>query len=356
MTKNSSTAKFVYLLAGLVFLTGVGLLVWFGWGYFKALGTGRDLSVQMGQEKKTENCNYRRLLDGVCVDSADKVNPPLVGVMVENHFDSWPQAGLAEASIVYEAPTEANIPRFLAIYPADTKVDKVGPVRSARPYYLDWLEEYNNIIYLHVGGSPDALDKIKTDHINDWNQFYNGQSYWRENSRTAPHNVYTSSDLWNKIITSNKIADGNWAGWKFNTSSPDHLITLPLTTQQMSISFAPPTYLIDWKYSSSTNQYARYQAGEIHLMENSQPIMADTVIVEEMKMKVIDEEGRKQVTTIGKGKLLVFENGQVISGTWNKSSKIVRTEFYDAIGNEISLNPGHVWIEVVPNLAIVSYK
>lgn len=357
----SNQTRFVYILAGLVFLTGVGFLFWFGYQYLQGYtwGTAKVEVRNENQLAKEKKCDYYRLVDGVCVDSFEKVNPKLVAVMVENHFEAWPQAGLAEASVVYEAPTEANIPRFLAIYSADTTVAKVGPVRSARPYYLDWLSEYGSPLYMHVGGSPEALDLIDQYKINDLNQFYKGDYYWRANNHQAPHNVYTSSELWgkavNKQLTMNNGQD-NWTGWKFNTTTFDHLTTSSPTVRQINVSFAPPTYEVNWQYSSSTNRFTRYQAGEIHLMENSQPIIVDTVIVEEMKMQVIDEQGRKKVTTVGRGRLLVFVNGQIVSGNWDKSLIVSRTKFYNTDGQEILLNPGHIWIEVVPDMSIVNYQ
>ena len=121
---------------------------------------------------------------------------PVVGVMIENSPDARPQSGLDQASVVFEAIAEGGITRFLTLF-QDTQPDYVGPVRSVRPYYEQWLLGFDAPI-AHVGGSPEALANIKAWGIKDLDQFYNSGSYHRVGSRAAPHNVYASvADLTN---------------------------------------------------------------------------------------------------------------------------------------------------------------
>ena len=49
--------------------------------------------------------------------------------------------GLGAAGIVYEALAEGGIIRFLSIFQEPLPAS-LGPVRSLRPYYLDWGLEY----------------------------------------------------------------------------------------------------------------------------------------------------------------------------------------------------------------------
>lgn len=358
---KKNTENYIYLLAGLVFLTGVVLLSYFSYQYFTNHRSqipnvdGTDTVFQSGDNIK---CDYQRILDGVCVDSVDKVNPELVAVMIENHFSARPQAGLASASIVYEAPVEANYTRFMAIYPVGEDVNKIGPVRSARPYYLDWLAEYGTPLYMHVGGSPDALDIIKSRNIFDLNEFYRGWFYWRADVRSAPHNVYTSSKLWEKALSdyTEDYEDNKYEGWSFVTTT----IKSPLGgglggVGNITVSFLPPVYEAVWKYSSTTNKYARYQMGEVHVDDDGINILADNVVVQKVSAKVLDEVGRQEIMTIGKGDLLVFKNGGVLEGYWEKSGVYARTKFYYNNGQEIKLNQGKIWVEIVSQFNSVSY-
>lgn len=345
--------QIIYLLGGIVLLVGIVLGIWFIYDYF--INEKRDMALVNSQteEQKNKVCKYQRILDGVCVETGSEVNPKIVAVMVENHSEARPQSGLSQASVVYEAPVEANYTRFLLIFPANASVSEVGPVRSARPYYLDWLSEYGDAQYMHVGGSQEALDRIKQFGLNDLNEFYRGWYYWRSDRRSAPHNVYTSSELWGKALLAydDNYTDQNFSGWKFNTST----VANTETVNDIVISFLPPVYEAVWKYNTSTNQYVRYQMNQPHTDYDGIPIVADNVIVQKVTSQVLDSVGRLAIDTIGTGEVIVFQNGNMITGTWKKDGRESRTRFYDANNNEIKLNPGKIWIEVANERTGVRY-
>ncbi|MBI4992963.1 MAG: DUF3048 domain-containing protein [Candidatus Magasanikbacteria bacterium] len=346
--KQSNETRLLYLLAGLVFLVAIGLLGWFGYGYLLNRDQADFEDIKEGDSfwQSGTDCQYRRVLDGICVAGEKEVNPKLVAVMVENHVDARPLSGLAEASVVYEAPVEANYTRFLAIYPANVKVDKIGPVRSARPYYLDWLSEYVNTMYMHVGGSPEAIGLIKEYKLFDLNEFYFGRYYWRAPDRSAPHYIYTSSELWSRALDDYSDEDlaADYEGWAFSTSSPfgeDELVA------SIKITFLTPDYIVDWKFNSSTRKYDRYQGDELQRDTSGKKIKADTLIIQRVKSLVIDEIGRKKIDTVGSGEATVFYDGRIITGTWKKENRTNRTKFYGKNGEEIKLKPGKIWIEIV---------
>ena len=143
---------------------------------------------------------YINGLDGKATNKKADSAAQVVGVMIDNHPDSRPASSLAKAKIVYEAPVEGGLTRYLAIFDSKQVVAEVGPVRSARAYFLSWLQEYGRGLYMHSGGSPEALSAIKTKKIFDANEFFWGEYYWRSSDRPAPHNLYTSSDNWQKIV------------------------------------------------------------------------------------------------------------------------------------------------------------
>ncbi len=337
--------KYIYFLSALIFLTGLGLLFWFGWEYF-SLRIGTKAIVNFTNIEKREECEFRRVLDGVCVKTAKEMNPRLISIMIDNHPEALPQAGLDKANIVYEVPVEGSFTRFMAIFQVDAEVKKVGPVRSARPYYLDWLQEFGNPLYLHVGGSPEALDLIKQKNILDYNEFYNGAFYWRDSQRAAPHNVFTDSSRWQKIWDSNSARPAvNYSGWIFSTSSDYNFTGQEQNGAEIILPFNSK-YTVEWHYATSTSQFERWQYGEAHKMENGAGILADTVIVQEVSVKVIDEEGRKEINTVDGGKALVGIEGRVIVGFWGNGVD-GRTRFYNDQNEEIKLKPGKIWVEIV---------
>ncbi len=340
--------KLYYIFAGIVFFIAVILLMYF---LHAQKNVAQDGVGVVGESSTSTaqvvGCPYKSLLTGECVSNESDVSAPLVGVMVENFIDARPQSGIAEASVVYEAPAEGNITRFLAIFSKNSEVKKVGPVRSARPYYLDFISEYGGAMYMHVGGSPDALEKISAYKVSDVNEFYRGSYFWRDSARSAPHNVYTSSDLWKSVYNQYFVSTlkNEFASWSFaavTTSCAQNCV------EQIEIPFLLPSYDVVWKYNPDTLKYDRFHGRVAHVDSEGNPVRANTVVVQHVTDKILDDVGRRALGTIGSGKAEVYMLGNKIEGTWVKDSRIARTKFLDASGREIGFAPGKIWIEVVP--------
>lgn len=349
---NVNEVRVMYVLSGIVMIVAAMLIGWFVYQHYGAKHVVVNDEPQTPQKKE---CVYRRALDGVCVDTENEIAPRLVGVMIENHVDSRPQAGLADARVVYEAPVEANYTRFLALYPKDAAVKKAGPVRSARPYYLSWLNEWGRPLYMHVGGSSESLEQIKSDNILDMNEFYRGWYYWRDDARETPHHVYTSSELWQKAWDDyGSDADITpTTSWRFE----ERELCAENCIYEITASFLPPVYEAVWKFNTSTAQYERYQMDEPHRDENGAVIVADTVIIQRVLSTTIDEIGRKRVNTTGPGDVIIFRDGYMIEGLWRKNGAREHTQFIEATTSEpIPLKPGKIWIELVPQNGAVKIK
>jgi hypothetical protein len=357
--------EFVYALAGLVFLVGLFLVIFFGWQYF----SGRDFGsaiINFGEDTEEgieEKCNYRRILDGICVETQSEINPKLVVVMVENHLDSRPQSGLADASIVFEAPVEANYSRFMAIYSAEAKVNKIGPVRSARPYFLDWLDDFGTPLYMHVGGSNEALALIDEYDVFNINEMKRGWYFWRSEDRYAPHNTYTSSRLWEKALETygDNYGDSEYQSFFFSTSTEfiNDFDSELSDAHEITVSFLPPVYEAVWKYNTSTQRYERFQMNKPHLDQDGRQIVADTIVAMQVEKEVIDEVGRLRINTKSSGEAKIFYNGKVVEEeVWwlNKNIGLDRLYFIDALGEPINLKPGKIWIEVVPQDGAIKFN
>src|SRR5690606_24574017 len=124
------------------------------------------------------------------------LNKRPLAVMVENHVEARPQAGLAEAEILYEAMAEGGITRFMALYQASSP-EKITPVRSARLHFVDWAAEYD-AAYAHWGGSNEALQFLRSNNRpKDLDQFIFGGAFFRDHStgRSLEHTGATSANL-----------------------------------------------------------------------------------------------------------------------------------------------------------------
>ena len=118
-----------------------------------------------------------------------------------------------------------------------------------------------------------------------------------------------------------------------------------------------PEYAVRWEYQKDNNNYLRFNNGQsLKDLNNDSQLQAKTVIIQLMKEKgPIDEVKHILYTTLGSGQALIFQDGQVIEGTWTKAKRQSRTKFTDSSGKEISLNRGPIWIEIVPVGGEVKY-
>ncbi len=293
--------------------------------------------------------SLRHPLTGEVLTTTLERFPLVYGVMVENSADAWPLSGVEDAFLVIEAPVEGNIPRFEAFYSSDKYVDKIGPVRSARAYYLDWASEFN-AIYAHVGGSPEALDIVsERDRVNvyDLNEFFQGEYFWRDVvRRAAPHNVYTATDrLWESSIE-----------LKTNLPEPETWLfkhDAPTTTAPLSLNIdwsASNLYDLVWTYDLDSNTYVRHQNYELVKSTDGDLIHTNNLVVLATDIGVVDSLGRLQIRTLGEGDALLMQDGKLVLCKWKKPSLEARLRFYDLSGQELHMNAGQTWIEIVPSL------
>ncbi|HBK34611.1 TPA: hypothetical protein DDZ01_01285 [Candidatus Uhrbacteria bacterium] len=306
-------------------------------------------------EKEPEDL-FRHPLTGVWGYEEVIELPHVYGVMIENHIDARPQAGLDQAFLVIEAPVEAGISRMIAFYSEDQEVEKIGPVRSARSYYVDWAHELD-AMYTHVGGSPEALDQIATDGTFDLNQYWNDDFFWRSSNRNAPHNVYTSTDLLSEALAyyegRDRVPNILYGLWHFKDSQ----VIIPEKIVGVSIDFSIYDWnLVSWEFDSSLMRYSRFQKGIPHTMESEDQIFADNIAIIVTDVEILDEIGRRSVRTIGKGNAFVFQDGLMQEAIWEKPSLSERLMFYTKEGEEIEMNAGITWIEVVPNEEILTFE
>ncbi len=279
--------------------------------------------------------------------SADKESPfgnrPLA-IMIDNASFARPQSGLDKANIVYEVLAEGGITRFLAIY-ATQEADKVGPVRSARPYYITKTLEHDSI-YVHAGESPDAARFIREERIDDINEMIHFQPFWRTTDRSAPHNLYTSTfQLRDEAKRLGYIEMVNKGSYQFEIDREELLSGKEVS--KIDIRYHS-NYTVTYQYVADIQAYARYINGQPHLdAETGKQLTAKNIIIQHSEKKVMDEEGRLAIDFIGEDKGIIIFNGSSEEITWVKESLASRTLFYNKDGNRLAIQPGNVWIQVI---------
>ncbi len=341
--------------------------------------TGNDYQAQVFDQSqpKTEECP----LNGAMYSKEERQwwekHRPL-GVMIENHQESRPQSGISFADVTYEAVAEGGITRTLNIYYCQD-AGIIGPIRSARTYFLDFVSEYGDYpLYAHVGGAntdgpADALGQIESYGwavYNDLNQFSIGfPTFWRDQNRlgrdtATEHTMYsTTGKLWT-FAQKRELTNVNEDGESWDTSfvkysfKDDSSIAERPASQTVHIEFWDnEAYYVDWQYDKQNNIYLR-KNGEVHIDRNTKKqLNTKNIVVLFMTERNANDgyEGNAHLLygTKGQGKALIFLDGKQIKGTWKKSGRTERTTIYDGTGNEIKFNRGKLWFEILPTDGVV---
>jgi hypothetical protein len=325
---------------GLVFF--VLLLAFWAYRVFHGQNIAPEIPNLKNQTKKIDNNLVMRLIDGVQVEPGQENNYP-VAVMIDNSPEARPQAGLSQANYVIEAEAEGGITRYLAIFAEEKMPEKIGPVRSARPYFIDWAQEFS-AVYTHCGGSPEALVKITREGIIDLNQFYRADLFWRDNNGIAPHNVYTSGELLNEFLVSKNLSEGKFFPFSFKK---DLDFAARPEQHEININYRLRGFHVNWVYDKDNNDYIRFVSGQEYKDASGESIRAKNIIVQEVDARVLDEKLRLEMDIVGEGEAYVCLDGICQEGTWKKKSSTARTRFYDNSEQEFKFNPGTTWVEVV---------
>jgi hypothetical protein len=288
---------------------------------------------------------YYSPLTGEQVADEAATKQVVTAIMIENSPDARPQSGIKDAGVVYEAIAEGGITRFLTLHQQD-KPQLVGPVRSLRIYFLDWLAPYNASV-AHVGGSADALAEVRNGSYRDIDQFFNADSYWRSADRNAPHNVYTSFEKLDALNHAKGYNESDFTGFTRMDGKPSEVPTATAIT----INFGDdPLYNTSYAYDRTTNTYVRSLAGTPHLDREKGQLTPSVVIAMQVDMKLAQpDNGLEDITTTGTGKATIFQNGIAEVVTWHKADRAAQISFTDAAGRDAPLVRGQTWIAAIPN-------
>lgn len=286
---------------------------------------------------------YYSPLTGEKVPDDASTKMAVTGIMIENSPDARPQSGLKPAGVVFEAIAEGGITRFLALY-QQQKPQLIGPVRSVRLYYVDWVAPFQASI-AHIGGSKFALDEVRNGNYRDIDQFFNGAYYWRATDRYAPHNVYTSFERLDALNAKKGYVTSVFTPWLRQDGAP----AKTPTASSIDVTISGPLYNSHYDYDGATNTYRRSEGGAAHNDREAGQITPSVVIVMDTTMTKIFEDGyREQITTTGSGRARIFQNGTVTEATWSKADRGSQIKFTGSDGKEIALNRGQTWITAVP--------
>ncbi len=301
--------------------------------------------------KETENICLTRKIDNVCVENQESQDLWPVALMIDNNPAAWPQSGLSQAQVVYNTLVEGGTTRMMAIFTSTEKIGKIGPIRSSRPYYLDWVKELD-ALYGHSGGSPEALKKIEEEKILNLEEItsYGPKYFYRDKNKLAPHNLFTDSEKINQARIDWKLVQKttNYLPRKFNNNNS---FTSSQKIKKVIIDYAAgQLFDVSYEYQTSTEDFVRYQNNDLQIDANNKEVIKikNIVIQTVMEEKHLDALDRLSMETMGAGQAMFLSKGKLIKGTWQKNSISAQTKFFDSQGQEIIFTPGNLWLEIVP--------
>ena len=286
-------------------------------------------------------------LSGVLVSETDAARP-VTGIMIENSGEARPQSGLKEADVVFEAIAEGGITRFLALFQAK-QPDYIGPVRSARPYYVEWAAAFD-AGYAHAGGSPAGISRISQLGVKDINAFAYGTSvFYRTDDRESPHNLYTTFVGLDKVNTDKGYTTSTFTPW-----SRKNDVAQTALANKIDVVISSSFYNVHYDYDVGTNTYLRNQGGSKHLDEKSgKQLTPNNVLVMVMNRSI---SGQYNVyTTTGSGAFVAFQDGVASEGTWSRAGAKDQYVFKDKYGFDFLFNRGQTWVSIVDARSDLSY-
>lgn len=335
----------------LIAVSGIGLAVLaIGIGALRLLGPKaaepNPEPVVVSNYVPPEAPKFYSPLTGVEV-AEELTKKPVTGVMIENSVDARPQSGLYDAGVVFEAIAEGGITRFLALY-QESQPSSIGPIRSARPYYVRWAAGFD-AAYVHSGGSGEALQLIGSIGIKDLDHGALGERIAsRASSRYAPHNVYSSMDRIESVRNEKGFTSSTFEPFtRLNDETKRDLPTSPAQSIQFDIS--SPLYDTSYTYDSDSKLYKRTMANTPHNDQESGKQIAPRVVISLYMGYSIHPDGIHSVyNNIGSGKAVVFQNGVATEAMWEKSSDKASLVLKAADGGAMPLEAGQKWITALP--------
>ena len=324
---------------------------------------GVVLAYKITQDKNTETISEEGENEPVEAVEEKQVqifsgNDRPIAVMIDNHSGAWPQAGLNQAYMVYEIIVEGGETRLMALFKG-VDLEKIGPVRSARHYFLDYAME-NDAIYVHFGQSPQAESDIKKYSIHDINGIAeDGTTFWRVKDKSAPHNAVTSTQ---KLLESAKSKN-------YRTTSTEESVLNYVTDEvnleegEVATTITIPhsdLQTVEYEYDEENKVYVRYARGEEQTdWDTDEPVTAKNIIItfcDNYTLSDKENKGRQGLKNIGTFDGYYITNGRAIKIQCIKNDREEKTIYQDMNGNEINVNDGNTFVNICPTDAEVEIE
>ncbi|WP_281884664.1 DUF3048 domain-containing protein [Paenibacillus sp. YYML68] len=295
---------------------------------------------------------YTAPLTGAAMDAPNTSRPFMV--VVNNAPQARPQSGLSQADIVYEVLAEGEITRLIGLFQSSSFEGPVGPVRSIRPYFISIGQGYK-AIHVHAGGSPDGYSLLADERLAHLDEITNaGALFWRDKARKAPHNLYTSlsqlkEGAAKRGLSQEVAADPVYTFVQKDSDAQEAMSAQQVEATKLEVTFLVQSYRVSYTYEDATHLYKRAINEQPHVdLNTGEALSAANVVVLGTKHRVLDREGRRDVTLIGSGPAVLFQRGKARTVEWSRQHEDDPVRLYEQ-GREAALQPGQTHVLIVPD-------
>ncbi len=313
-------------------------------------------------------------LTGKAVASPDVIKRRPLAVKVENDPAARPQSGLPGADLVYEELVEGGITRFMAVY-LSQDVSVIGPVRSTRPSDID-IGFFHLPLLATSGGAPGMMKQV--DQAGMLRLEEDGTHFWRDKSRRAPHNLYTSTALLREALASwgddynqfpatsfafmsEKDAAAEAAEASAGASAGEGDAKAETRASSIDIAYGNACD-VHYEYASASDSYLRkvngYPSTDLTTGAQVAPtnVIVQYVDVRPSGLKDVMGADSPDSIVIGTGRAVIFSGGKVIEAIWAKPSRNAPTVYKDANNEPVRLHPGQTWVNFIPERISLTYR
>ncbi|HUZ44407.1 MAG TPA: DUF3048 domain-containing protein [Acidimicrobiales bacterium] len=271
---------------------------------------------------------------------------PALAIKVDNYPTARPQSGLEKADVVFEEPVEGGVTRYVAVFQCQD-ASLVGPIRSARYPDVGILDLLNHPIFVHVGGIDPIQQMVRNADDDDYDLYYEGSIIQHPSGRVAPFDTYVSTAA-------------AWGANRSDTSVPSPLFSYspaaPKGTPVASVHIPfSGTSNETWAWSPTAKAWMLSYSGVASITNSGVPVSAANVVIEHVVTTTgpwleNDVGGYEvEVTSAGSGQLQVLRNGEMVTGTWQRSGLRSPLQLLSSAGTPLTLQPGNTWVELVPD-------
>ncbi len=282
-------------------------------------------------------------------------------VVINNLQKALPQSGISQADIYYEVLAEADITRIVAVFQEPTSI-KIGPVRSARDYFLDFALDYD-AVFVHHGGSPQAYSAIGSLKINNYDGMKDGVIFWRDKARASIPSMIEHSSYINANVLVDRFTNSSYR--KNVTDNFIHgfsFLAMPAALngqtedKSLTVSFSRD-FVSGFVFDGETGLYNVFNGDKKRIDEETgNQLSVTNVVVQFASMRVIpgDSEGRRDVNLVSSGSGYLFTNGARVPIKWEKKSHTSPTSYFFEDGSKAMFNKGKTWFCIVDKTSSVT--